>query len=692
MIPDVDFLKSSPMVHRFGDVFNPPGLTNFLGVLQTEIDITGISSLNFPPFATANQATVMLYINNCYFPATGEPITFTWYPDRIERETEFRGLYLKSVTVLAVKRRAVIIDLQIENRSGSSQDIDIGVGCQGGITKSMNPWLNPLPPCELDNIPQIDHKRKALILKATQSAAFMIQGANPVPDKINSHGLAFSIKLPPGAKKNLHFVISIEESIKEAQKIYDAIISNVTREIELARAEWNEELLAIFTPGNSRYSGSLPTLVTKDTDILRLYLMSILGVVYFKRDNPYSVYGRAYDTLMPRYWQSVTFIWDYALSAFTHALLDPAVMKKYLEKWMLLDIYNHFGTEYLTGGPVGYWYSANDFNMMAILYDYLRWTGNYQWLKQTISGPANLEHTSRTVLDYIEQYASSWQRLKSTNGLADYGGINNLLECVSTYIHQVASLNAANVFIMRKAVKMMQVAGRIKKSDNILKQADQLVKEVQKLYAVGKGFWHTCFPNGSLVEVRHCYDFFTIINTIGEDLSKTQKEEMVQFFRRDLQTAKWMHALAPSDSNAMFSPRPDHQWNGAYPAWPAHSLKALYRLGQTDLAFRWLKGLAKSFNQGPLGQAHFVENVIDPEAGGARKAPPETPYMTDWACTGGGSWVSVIIESIFGVKAELDEGLSANPQFGAFDPKAELHDLIYQDRTYHVNQEGLIKG
>jgi hypothetical protein len=89
--------------------------------------------------------------------------------------------------------------------------------------------------------------------------------------------------------------------------------------------------------------------------------MGVLGVIYFRRDNPYSVLGRTYDTLMPKYWQSVTFIWDYALSSLTHALLDPAVMKKYIEHWMSMDVHKHFGTEYLTGGPVGPWYSVNDF-------------------------------------------------------------------------------------------------------------------------------------------------------------------------------------------------------------------------------------------------------------------------------------------------------------------------------------------
>lgn len=80
---------------------------------------------------------------------------------------------------------------------------------------------------------------------------------------------------------------------------------------------------------------------------------------------------------------------------------------------------------------------------------------------------------------------------------------------------------------------------------------------------------------------------------------------MVDFFQKELQTPKWMHALSPADNNAPFSVRSDHQWNGAYPAWPAQSLFGLYRIGKADIAFKWLKSLAKSFNQGPLGQAHL---------------------------------------------------------------------------------------
>jgi len=689
MIPDVDFLKSSTMVHKFADFFNPPGLTNFFGVVHTEIDLTAISSLSFPPFSSANHRTAGLYIDGRYFPSTGKPISFIWTPDRIERNAEYNGLYLKSTTFMPIEKNAVIIELEIENRSGSRRNIQVRLGLNGGITNESKAWNRPLPPSEPDNEIIVDNNRNAVIFSARQSAACMMQGSHPKSDKIVAAGLEFNLDLNPGESKIIHYINTVSETSEQVQNSYDSLIQSVKKEKQKTRDFWNAELKAIFTPGDSRYSGSLPVLETKDEEILRMYLISILSVVYFKRDNPNSVYGRAYDTLMPKYWQTVTFIWDYALSSFIHALLDPQVMKKYLEKWMLLDIYHHFGTDYLSGSAVGNWYAANDFNMMVILNDYLRWSGDYDWLQSNIEGKSS--EPDKSVIDYVYQYATSWQRFKSKNGLADYGEINNLLECVSTYIHEVASLNAANVFNMRTAGKILSIAGQEDKSKSLFNQASDLVREVQKLYAEGKGYWNTRFPDGSLVDVRHCYDFFTILNTIGDDLSGKHKDEMVRFFQQEFQTELWMRALAPSDSNAMFSVRPDHQWDGAYPAWPSHSLKALYKIGKDELAFRWLKGLSKSFNQGPLCQAHFVEDVVDPEDGGARKAPFDYPYQTDWACSGGGSWVSVVIESIFGVKAELGGGISANPQFADFDPKAELHDLVYRGKKYHVTKDGLKK-
>jgi hypothetical protein len=681
MIPTVDDLKSAPMPHRYGDLYALPGLTNFLGCVQMDLDVTGIRSLNFPPFATSDVNTANLYLDGRLFTALGAEITFTWYPDRVVRAAEHDGLALRSITALALGRMAVIVRLDVENRSGAEREVALRLGVQGSVTQARQAWGRPHPPRETEHTVTLDEGRGAVRFKATKSEAVQIQGTFPAPAGLRGAALAHTLRLAPGETGTVHYVQAIGATDAEAEAVYDALIRDVPAELERVRADWNAELAAVYTPGNDRFSGHLPELHTTDTAIVKLYHMGVLGVVYFKRDSPYSTHGRAYDTLMPRFWQSVTFLWDYFLSSPVHALLDPAVMRGYLDRWMHLDVHQHFGTNYLTGEGVGNWYAVNDFAMVSMASTYVRWTGDHEWLSGRVEG------SNERIIDALRRYATNWRRFQSASGLADYGGLNNLLECVHTYLHEVASLNAANVYNLREVTRLLEHVGEAD-DGSLVREADRILRDVQQLYVDGAGYWQARFPDGSLREVRHCYDLLTVLNTIPDDLTEKQKAEMVAFFRREIQTPTWMHALSPGDDDAFRDVRPDHQWNGAYPAWPPETARGLYRIGQADLAFRWLQGLALSANQGPFGQAHFAESVWRTTDGAATKAPPDEPYINDWSCSSNGSYVNVVIESIFGVRAPLQGGLTAAPQFGPFDPSAELHNVAHQGILYHVTRDG----
>ncbi len=320
MIYRVDDLKSDTLIHKFGDMFNPPGLTNFLGCVQADVDLTGIRSVNFPPFACSDVVTGGLYLDNRYFPSLNIPVKFTWYPDRIVREADYKGINIKTTTALAVKKTAVIVKIEIDNRSGVEKELKIKLRFRGAVTKSIDKWYNFIPPHETDNKIEIDQNRKYVLASAQNSQAYLIQGLYPNADNVNGNGLETMLKLSAGANKQMFYITTIDETLEGAQNLYDSISMNGDKFIQDAGDDWNEEIKAIFTPGNSRYSGHLPILETDDKDILRLYYMSIFSVIYFKRDNPYSIYGRAYDTLMPKYWQTVTFIWDYSLTFLLHLI------------------------------------------------------------------------------------------------------------------------------------------------------------------------------------------------------------------------------------------------------------------------------------------------------------------------------------------------------------------------------------
>jgi hypothetical protein len=213
---------------------------------------------------------------------------------------------------------------------------------------------------------------------------------------------------------------------------------------------------------------------------------------------------------------------------------------------------------------------------------------------------------------------------------------------------------------------------------------------VLDLYVDGTGYFAAGQPDGTRLPVRHCYDFSIVGTAITEDLPEQVRGEMVEFFQRELQTENWMRALSPWDPDASYSVRPDHQWNGAYPAWPADAGRAVVALGAPEVALAWIDGLARSTNQGPTGQAHFVEEALPGINGGARKAPPQLPYINDWSCSSSGAWVQFVIEGLFGLSAPTGVDPVASGALASLDPDAALRGVLLRGQPYDVYADGRV--
>ncbi len=693
-IPTCESMRSVTMTHKFLDLYAWPGLTNQWGCEQASTDVTALRSIAFPPFAQGEMnvaplgaggelLTGVLYVDGEYFTATKTPIEFVWRPDRIERRSVYKGLELKSTTIVPFKTMSVAVKLTVSNMTKARKKTEIKLAVNGGVTKSVKPWNAAYSPGEYDNERSIDKARNAILCRSKHTEAFVLQGSSPKPDKIEPSWLVYTLDLAPGQSASIVFVNSVGRNAADAQKDFDDIIGSFDAAAKATADEWNRQLKAAFTPGNDVFSGHVPTLVTTDDNVKRIYHSAVMSALYFRRTSPHSVYGTTYVTLMPRYWETTTFLWDISLSAMLLSMLDPAILKRMMETWMTLDIYKHFGTEFLTGAGVGPWYSVNDYAMSRMAKEYLRWTGDRAWLDKVVNG--------KTVYETLLSYAEHWRALDvNDHGLADYGGVTNLLEAVSSYVHEVAGLNAANVHNLRFAAELAEHKGDKAKAEGFRDEAADLGRRVQDLYVPGRGIWKCKLPDGSYNEVHHCYDFGVTLMTIGDMMPASQKREMVDFFVRELKTPTWMRALSTKDLDVTFSIRPDHQWTGAYCSWPALALSGLFAAGAVDLANDWIKGLAKTSMQGPYAQAHFTESFYTPESNGAAsKSPSDQPYINDWACVSGCNYLEPIVDSLFGVNAGLFDGITAKPQFGKFDPKAELRNINYQGNLHTAGKNGI---
>lgn len=161
-IPTTESMRSVVMTHKFGDHFNPPGLTNQWGCAQAAMDVTGVRSIAFPPFAQGEMnvaplgaggelLTGILYVDGEYFAATKTPVEFVWRPDRIERRSTYKGLELSSVTVVPFRSMTTAVKLTVKNINKTRRKTEIKLAVNGGATKSVQPWNAAYSPGEYDN-------------------------------------------------------------------------------------------------------------------------------------------------------------------------------------------------------------------------------------------------------------------------------------------------------------------------------------------------------------------------------------------------------------------------------------------------------------------------------------------------------------------------------------------------------------
>jgi len=678
-------LGTSEMRHRWRDHFSHPPMFNELGCFRVGPDPMAIANFMFPPFSGMGEGTAMLYINRRHSAAMDVEVGYTWYPDCVRRRARFEGFDLETIARALPAEPGALIRLVITNPGDEARTAEIGIKLAGRLLHTVDGWAGIGPAIGIED----EHRESwrymerigAMVFDSAESA-FQCQGTRPFPDRLDGKTLIYCIRLAPGESWTLDFVAALGESQEIACSRFLRAVENSDATADESEATWNDRIAAAFQPGNTRYSGHLPTLHTEDEELKRLYMASTLGCLVLRRDNPLSRYGPAFVTLSPNYWTTASFLWDMMIAAPFYALLDPALLRNHIEVWLAADIRRCLATDYVTGKPLGNWYAVNSSAIVRLAHDYLRYSGDFEWLGKRVDGRAIIEH--------LEEHALMWREYDTNgHGLADCGGVINLLECVSTYTHEVASFNAMWVAAQRQVAAMWCLMGQEDRASALEKQAGILLGNVLPLYAEGKGYWRCRQPDGSHNDVHHIYDFVAILESIADDLPENVRREMVANFRREHQTTNWTRSLSAWDDDAHRAVRVDHQWTGSFASISAQAINGLFRVGEGAMAFEWLRNVALVARQGPIGQAHWVDPLYPSFEGGAWKASYLMPYITDWTVAANGAYPAMIIESVFGVDVSMEKGLRWKGTAEALDRGARLDNVKVQGINHTVDHDGI---
>lgn len=655
-----------------------PAVNSPRGAAKSTGNLLAVDTISFPPIF-ASGASGFLKINGNEVKAE----KVRWYPYQVlRRATTSNEVEIETTVRLAAFENAVLFQVTLRNSAIQPRELSLQVDLESlPVSVKEKGWDNPRPATSTEflatvgsGVLTVQNPDKTL----TEALAFSV-----VPDSLKAIGkeggkltrgeVGWNLKLAQGETKQLSMALAFGGKGSDPASVSARLASDWNSAMIQAKAEWERRWQAMFEPGNKLFSGNLPTLVTSDAALGRVYYVSLVSLLSVYRDC-FPLQSRVFVSNSPEYNCSMIYFWDTREWATVFALLDPVMMRKSLLDWLTLGIHTGYAEDYLSGKLKGPFYSANDYSVFLQVITYISVTGDREFL--------NCQAGEITVLQHLSNIATYWKtRVRTGRSLADYGEADNLLECVPTYIHEVPSFNAANIWMMRQMAGIDDMQGEKQQADQLRADAAALLPKVLTLYEPGQGCWDSLHRDASRVPMRHVFDFATIGLTIAGDLDAKTKGEMIGFVKKELLTDTWMRAQSLHDVTATHSDRPDHGPMGAFSAWPAETAAVLCEFGDYSDALDIFHRVANVTSEGPFSQSREL-------LGREPKSPARIALrgLQTYNVSSGASFAETIIRGLFGYAPDYstDDLLSACSDSKFRGTSGELRNIRFHGAHYEI--------
>jgi len=708
-----------------------PSIRNFRGQALLNRDMTSLSWFVSAPYS-GGYHTGVLRING----QAPKVSRFRWLPHQAIRQGEMNEWKLFSTVKMLPDQDVIMWQVNIVNEASVAREMDLSLDLVGFISKYGGDWQwwYPYPKLdgpttvrdeEVENVRKhigslknysdqkvvelIDGKptptnKKAswpsdadilasekfkaeirgevLLISDQETQARTTFALLQKPDRMevqHSGGTAHWKKtLNPGESYTLSYLMAYGDQEEKLLDRTEQWASGFDSTFASVEASWKERWESLFTPGNKVISGCFPVLETEDELAKKVYYTGPLTMLYLMHTN-LPEHKKVFLTGGPRWGASITFFWDITEWASLWAVVDPEMMKEQLSAWIYIDPSTHYGKDNFGGQGVGNGYSANYWALFQMIRSYVTTTRDFEFLETVING--------KPVLEHLESYALNWKKLAPYGQpgydddrykLADFGDDEwNLLECVPTYKHIVPSFNAGYIWMMRETADLLEYGGKTDRANTLRTEAKKMIGRLLQLYA-GDGVWNSLYPDGEVIEVRHCLDFMFLGRYIPNDIPPEIKEEMISFLYEELITDRWMRAQSLKDVAAERSDRADHGPLGAFDGWPAGTMDALARMGYPDKALDFYHAIEPVTYEGCWAQAHELwgEDKL-------KKSSRVRIAQRGWhnrESSGGISISQVMLKDFFGFYPHVEGSPVKDP--GSFGFSGKLYHVLYGGEYY----------
>lgn len=593
---------------------------------------------------------------------------FRWFAYKaLRRNTDCAGLSVETDTRMVNEQRGVLCRITLTNTTNAPKQVQLALQVPGTISGEgpavINATQTPRSPCALQPSVKPDETT--------------VEGDHVV--------WTWKLQLPAGGSTNLGFVAGDgpSDEVADTQHKVAGWAGTFDSMMDAFKSTWDKRWADAFTPGNTHFSGNLPIIKTDDAALSRNYYMGALTMLILERTQ--FPINRGFITSGER-GDGIQYYWDASMQSTAWALLEPEGMKTVLRRWLVQNPRGspHISLRDASGFDTKHYdamsgYAANACTMFQTTDTYLRVTGDRAFLNEKLEN-------GKTVLESLDALATDWESLpKGPNGLVNYGGPGRLLETAGLYVECVASVNAQNIWMMRKDAEWQDFVGNHSRATELQDKAKAFLPAVLSLYNSDTGAWNLLRVNGTVVPVQHCFDYIYVAKALSNDLTAEQRNGMNNFAKRELLTRDWMRAMSLKDPDVPRAVRPDHSYTGSYDGWIPLTVAAMWRLGAQKDAYDFYCRTAEVTKEGPFAQAHEFYGPNPTSNDAPVRIALRGANMKE--CISGVAFTDVVINTFFGFSPSVDGKILLTDEVTPRPFSGTLQNVRYGKSLYEISAD-----
>lgn len=588
---------------------------------------------------------------------------YDWLPYQTRETGSIKGIKVNSTITLIYGMRAGLLELELKNTTKEKKVIPVQFIANDNAT-----YRSTLDSVQNWGFSTV--KSKTIVKDEVDGRGILrVQGKYAVALGVDIKGTRWEeltnrfhsvITLGPGEEVAGIVAFSIEEKGKAAQQ-RNALLDNPKKYVKEATEKYISEVQSIYD--------KLPRLSSNNPRLVSFYNRSLSIFITIKFTIPELALNPYYATGAVKGGCQGEYLYNFGQVREIMPLLDATATKKHIMQFLSTNcVSDHYAFFPMTGEAFGAWYMVNDEKITALVFDYVKYTGDIAFLSEQVKD-------GKTVLDLMIESAMRLDDKTKPVKLIDYGPAGDHLELRREfpYNHVMPDINARRYANYERVSILCEAAG--KPQPYLIERAKGVKKLLKEELWDPDIKWFKFADDKGNKDVRYTVQMFKMFNS--DVLDKEIEDGLISHLNdEEFLSPYGLHSMSKKDI-AYDQVDVDNGGGGICTSFPPLIAEFLYKAGRAEVADDIMSRILWWGERMPYLGDSQVANEIDYRT--------DTPLQSE---IGTGCLAQCILFGIMGIDVAFDGTIIINPKKTILSNKMEIKGLKLRGKNIDISVDG----